>query len=76
MSIRHSNQLIGQAKDVIETQLYQMSQRIPPDYNSWSHGKSVMFKMSSKRAAEICRSGRATLSELINCYKSLEVFWK
>lgn len=76
MSTRPSNQLIGRSKEIIETQLYKMSMQIPPSYNKWSHGKAVEFKRRSQQASEMCCSGRATLAELVNCYKSLEVFWK
>jgi len=76
MSARPSNQLIGRSKDIIETQLYRMSMQMPPSYNEWSHGESVVFKQRSQRAAEMCKTGRATLADLVNCYQSLEVFWK
>lgn len=76
MTTRPSNQLIGRSKDIIETQLYKMSLQMPPSYNEWSHGESVVFKQRSQRANELCKTGRATLAELVNCYKLLEEFWK
>ena len=76
MTTRPSNQLIGRSKDIIETQLYKMSLQMPPSYNEWSHGEAVVFKQRSQRAAEMCKTGRATLAELVNCYKLLEEFWK
>lgn len=72
---RHSNQLIGKSKDIIETELYKMSLLIPDGFNNWDHVKAVCFKQVSRRAHEISKSGRSTLDELVNCYQSLERFF-